>query len=124
MNLYFFINGLAFDEYRVVIFSPSLVLTVNLKSLLLSNSADMLAWSTLLSKILSLPLPQTALALPLDYLLNNYFSIQFQQDGRSCGHCSARGLQSPKLPFKEKLNISKYPQYLPTINPNITEEGN
>ena len=64
------------------------------------------------SKILSLPLPQTALALPLDYLLNNYFSIQFQQHGRSCGHCSARGLQSPKLPFKEKLNISKYPQYL------------
>jgi hypothetical protein len=52
MNLYFFINGLAFDEYRVVIFSPSLVLlTVNLKSLLLSNSADMLARSTLLSII-------------------------------------------------------------------------
>ena len=43
MNLYFFINGLAFDEYRVVIFSPPLLLTVNLKSLLLSNSADMLA---------------------------------------------------------------------------------
>ena len=43
MNLYLFTSGLAFDENRVVIFSPSLVLIVNLKFYYLSNSADILA---------------------------------------------------------------------------------
>jgi len=43
MNLYLFTSGLALDENRVVIFSPFLVFIVNLKFLLLSNTANILA---------------------------------------------------------------------------------
>jgi hypothetical protein len=43
MNLYLLTSGSALDENRVVIFSPSLVFIVNLKLLLLSNTANILA---------------------------------------------------------------------------------
>ena len=40
MNLYLFTSGLALEENRVVIFSPSLVVFIeNVKFLLLSNNA-------------------------------------------------------------------------------------
>ena len=55
MNLYLFTSGLAFDENNVVIFSSSLVFIEKDIFLLLSNSADISAWSTLLSIISSLP---------------------------------------------------------------------
>ena len=59
-------------------------------------------------KFLKLPLPLSSTSITLDKLLKTHFSIQHQSEGRSCAACPA----SPKLPYIEKLRISKYPQYI------------
>ena len=59
-------------------------------------------------KILKIALPWSSSRIPLERLLQKHFSIQHQSEGRSCAVCPA----SPKLPYMEKLRISKYPPYM------------
>lgn len=63
-------------------------------------------------KILRLTLPRSFTNLSLNYLLERHFQIQIQSEGRRCEFCSLQNVHSPKLPYKEKLNFQKNPQYL------------
>ena len=62
-------------------------------------------------KILRLALPPGSATVSLNDLLNHHFSIKMQWDGRSCGNCNST-VSSPKHPYKEKLNITEYPDYM------------
>ena len=62
--------------------------------------------------ILRLSLPTSASAIPLENLLKRHFAIHSQSDGRCCTICLSSQSNSPKLPYMEKLNIAKYPEYM------------
>ena len=62
--------------------------------------------------ILRLSLPTSASAIPLENLLKRHFAIHSQSDGRCCTNCLSSQPNSPKLPYMEKLNIAKYPEYM------------
>ena len=62
--------------------------------------------------ILRLTLPTSASAIPLDDLLKRHFSIHAQSDGRCCTNCLSTQPNCPKLPYMERLNIVKYPEYM------------
>ena len=62
--------------------------------------------------ILKVAIPASRTAIPLQHLINQHFAIHSQFDGRSCGNCLTTIPHCPKLPYMEKLSISKHPRYL------------
>ena len=64
------------------------------------------------SKVLQISVPSGATSASLADLLKRHFAVQSQSEGRMCAVCSVGDPNSPKWPFLEKLNITKYPPYL------------
>ena len=63
-------------------------------------------------KILQVPIPSSPEGLSLDYLLRRLFSVKTQLDGWRCATCLSNNPATPKIPYLEKLSISRHPQYL------------